>query len=238
MVKTAKRLKAASEKVDADNLYSPAEAIALVKELATAKFDETVEVAFRLGVDPKKADQMLRGTVSLPGGSGRNVKVAVFAEGPAAREATEAGAEFVGSDDLIEKIQGGWQEFDVAIATPDLMPKVGRVGKLLRGLTPNPKSGTVTTEVGKTVAEIKGGKIEYRTDKFGNVHMILGKASFAESDLLRNFTAVLEEIIRVKPASSKGKYVRAITVTSTMGLPVSVDPNVTSRDITGSRERA
>jgi large subunit ribosomal protein L1 len=238
MVKTAKRLKAASERVDPDKFHSPAEAVSLAKELATAKFDETIEVAFRLGVDPKKADQMLRGTVSLPGGSGRNVKVAVFAVGAAAREAEEAGAEFVGEDDLIERIQGGWQDFDVAIATPDLMPKVGRVGKILRGLTPNPKSGTVTTEVGKTVAEIKGGKIEYRTDKFGNVHMILGKASFAEADLLRNFAAVLDEIIRVKPSSAKGKYVKAITITSTMGLPVAVDPNVTPRDITGSRESA
>ncbi|HVL81382.1 MAG TPA: 50S ribosomal protein L1 [Actinomycetota bacterium] len=237
MVKTAKRLQPALERIDRDKLYTPAEAIDLVKDLAKAKFDETVEVAFKLGVDPKKADQMLRGTVSLPAGSGKTVRVAVFAAGPAAREAEEAGADVVGSDDLIERVQGGWFEFDAAIATPDMMPKVGKIGKILgpRQLMPNPKTGTVTPDVGKAVTEIKGGKVNYRTDKFANVHVILGKASFSREDLLRNFTAVLDEVIRAKPSAAKGKYVRGITISSTMGPGVPVDPNVTPRDIVATQ---
>lgn len=240
MVKVAKRLMAARETVDAEKVYSPAEAVELVKRNATAKFDETIEVVFNLGVDPRKADQMLRGTVSLPAGSGKTVRVAVFASGDKAREATEAGADVVGDDDLIERIAGGWFEFDAAVATPDMMPKVGRIGKALgpRGLMPNPKTGTVTTEVGRTVEEIKGGKIEYRTDKFGNVHLILGKASFSEADLTRNLAAVVEEIHRAKPSTSKGKYVRKITLSSTMGPGVPLDPNVTARSITGAESRA
>lgn len=240
MVKLAKRIKAVRENVDPDKVYGAPEAIEIIKKNATAKFDETVEVVFNLGVDPRKADQMLRGTVSLPSGSGKTVRVAVFASGDKAREAQEAGADIVGDDDLIERIAGGWFEFDAAVATPDMMPKVGRIGKALgpRGLMPNPKTGTVTTDVGKTVEEIKGGKIEYRTDKFGNVHLILGKASFTEPDLLKNLAAVVDEIHRAKPSTSKGKYVRKVTLSSTMGAGVQLDPNVSARSILGDDSNA
>lgn len=228
-----KRLKAAIEAVDRDKLYSAAEAVEFVKTNATSKFDETVEVAFKLGIDPRKSDQMVRGTVSLPSGTGKSVRVAVFAAGDKAREAQEAGADVVGEDDLVERIQGGWFDFDAAVATPDLMPKVGKIGKVLgpRGLMPNPKAGTVTTEVGKAVEEIKGGKIEYRSDKFGNVHLVLGKASFDPDALRKNFAAVLDEIYKAKPSSAKGRYVKSITVSSTMGPGVRVDPNATGRDL-------
>ena len=187
--------------------------------MATRNFDETVEAAFRLGVDPRKADQMIRGTVSLPHGTGKSVRVAVFAAGDAAREAEEAGADVVGADDLIARVEGGFLDFDIAIATPDLMGQVGKLGRTLgpRGLMPNPKTGTVTTDVGKTVAEFKAGKVEYRTDRYGNVHVPLGKASFDTDALLENYYAVLDELLRAKPASAKGRYLKAVTVSSTMG---------------------
>lgn len=238
MVKTAKRLKSATESFDPDQIYGPAEAIEIVKRNATARFDETVEIAFKLGIDPRKSDQMVRGTISLPAGTGKEMRVAVFAEGDAARAAKEAGADFVGADDLVAKVQGGWFDFDAAVASPDLMPKVGKIGKLLgpRGLMPNPKAGTVTPDVAKAVQEIKGGKVEYRSDKFGNVHLILGKASFDPPALQRNFVAALEELVKAKPPAAKGRYIRSITVSSTMGPGVRVDPNVTPRDLAASRE--
>jgi large subunit ribosomal protein L1 len=237
--KLSKRQRSAIESFDRDNPYDASEAIDLVKSNAKAKFDETIEVAFRLGVDPRKADQIVRGTVSLPAGTGRTVRVAVFASGEKAREAEEAGADVIGGDELIDRVGGGWFEFDAAVATPDMMPKVGKIGKLLgpRGLMPNPKAGTVTTEVGKAVTDIKGGKVEYRTDKFGNVHLVLGKASFDKAALMRNFAAVLDEIIRAKPSAAKGKYVQGITVASTMGPGVKIDPNVTARDLAGEATR-
>jgi large subunit ribosomal protein L1 len=223
--KTAKRLKEAEQNFERDKIYPPTEALDIVKRNAKAKFDETVEAAFKLGIDPRKADQMIRGTVSLPAGTGKETRVAVFAEGPAAVAAKEAGADFVGSDDLVERIQGGWFDFDAAVASPDMMPKVGKIGKILgpRGLMPNPKAGTVTPDVAKAVEEIKGGKVEYRSDKFGNVHLILGKASFDEEKLRKNFSAVLDEIIRAKPSSAKGRYIKGITVSSTMGPGVKID---------------
>ena len=229
----AKRMKEAEQTYDRDKLHAPAEALDIVKRNAKAKFDETIEAAFRLGIDPRKADQMVRGTVSLPAGTGKETRVAVFAEGPAATAAKEAGADVVGSDDLIERIQGGWFDFDAAVASPDMMPKVGKIGKILgpRGLMPNPKAGTVTPDVAKAVEEIKGGKVEYRTDKFGNVHAILGKASFDADALKKNFAAVLDEIVRAKPSSAKGRYIKSITLSSTMGPGVRVDPNATSRDL-------
>jgi large subunit ribosomal protein L1 len=216
-----------AKKFDTDQLFTPAEALALVKQMATAKFDETVEVAVRLGVDPRKADQMVRGTVALPSGTGKDVRVAVFAAGEAAQEARDAGADLVGADDLAAEIQAGNFNFDVAIATPDMMPLVGRLGRVLgpRGLMPNPKTGTVTQDVGRAVGEFKGGKVEYRTDRYGNVHVQLGKASFEVGALETNFRAVLDELQRAKPASAKGRYLKKISVTSTMGPGVKVDTN-------------
>jgi large subunit ribosomal protein L1 len=235
MVKLAKRVKQAFEKFDPETLYPIKDALQLVKDNATAKFDETVEVAFKLGVDPRKDDQRIRGTVTLPAGTGKETRVAVFAVGDAAKEARDAGADIVGDDELIERVGGGWFDFDAAIATPDMMPKVGKIGKLLgpRGLMPNPKSGTVTTEVGKAVSEIKGGKVEYRTDKFGNVHLGVGKASFDADALARNLAAVLDEVVRAKPSAAKGKYIQAITLSSTMGPGVKVDPAATPKDLVG-----
>jgi large subunit ribosomal protein L1 len=231
--KVGKRLKAASAKIADDKVYDATEALSLVKENATAKFDETVEVAFRLGIDPRKSDQMVRGTVSLPAGTGKETRVAVFAQGPAATEAKEAGADIVGGDELIDRVAGGWFDFDAAVATPDMMAKVGKIGKLLgpRGLMPNPKAGTVTPEVGKAVREIKGGKVEYRSDKFGNVHLVLGKASFDANALKQNFAAALDEVIKAKPSAAKGRYIKGITVSSTMGPGVRVDPNTSPRDL-------
>ena len=207
-----------TRKFDRDRLYTPAEAFDLVKSLAKRNFDETVEITFRLGIDPRKADQMIRGTVSLPHGTGKAVRVAVFATGDAAREAEEAGADVVGADDLVARVQEGFLDFDVAIATPDLMSQVGRLGRILgpRGVMPNPKTGTVTTDVGKTVAEFKAGKVEYRTDRNGNVHVPIGKVSFATPALLENYFAVVDELNRAKPAASKGKYVKGIVTSSTM----------------------
>jgi large subunit ribosomal protein L1 len=235
-----KRLSAVREAFDADQVYQPAEALDIVKRNATAKFDETIEASFKLGIDARKSDQMVRGTVSLPAGTGKARRVAVFASGDAAREATEAGADFGATDDLVERVSGGWFDFDAAVATPDMMPKVGKIGKLLgpRGLMPNPKAGTVTPDVGKAVSEIKGGKVEYRSDKFGNVHMILGKASFDPAALQQNFTAALDELIKAKPSASKGRYIKGITFSSTMGPGVRVDPNVTPRGLAGAQESA
>ena len=216
----------ATRRYDKQKLHEPAEAFELVKSMASRNFDETVEVAFKLGVDPRKADQMLRSTVSLPAGTGKDVRVAVFAAGDAANEAREAGADIVGSDDLVERVQGGFLDFDVAIATPDLMGQVGKLGRVLgpRGLMPNPKTGTVTTDVGKTVSDFKGGKVEYRTDRFGNVHVPIGKVSFPVDSLVKNYGAVLDEIQRAKPSSAKGRYFQRITLTSTMGPGVKIDP--------------
>ena len=220
-----KRYEDAAKRFDREQFYPPNEAVELAKDLSSAKFDETIELAVRLGVDPRKADQIVRGTVALPSGTGRDVRVAVFAAGEAAAEARAAGADFVGADDLAGEVEKGMLDFDVAIATPDLMPMVGRLGRVLgpRGLMPNPKTGTVTTEVGKAVGEFKGGKVEYRTDRYGNVHVPLGKASFPIEDLLTNYGAVLDELQRAKPASAKGKYLRHIAVSSTMGPGIKID---------------
>ncbi|MCT1589822.1 MULTISPECIES: 50S ribosomal protein L1 [Kocuria] len=230
MAKRSKAYRAAAEKIDGDRLYTPAEAIALVKELDGSKADSTVEVAMRLGVDPRKADQMVRGTVNLPNGTGKTARVAVFAQGDKAAAAEAAGADFVGADDLIAKVQGGWVDFDAAVATPDMMGKVGRLGKVLgpRNLMPNPKTGTVTMDVAKAVGDIKGGKIDFRVDKHSNLHFIVGKTSFEQKALAENFAAALEEVLRLKPASSKGRYVSKMTVASTWGPGIPVDPNSTS----------
>ena len=222
---SGKKYADAIKKFDRDQFYAPTEALGLVKSMASATFDETVEIALRLGVDPRKADQMVRGTVALPSGTGKDVRVAVFATGAAADEAREAGADVVGADDLAAEIEAGKFDFDLAIATPDMMPLVGRLGRVLgpRGLMPNPKTGTVTTDVGRAVGEFKGGKVEYRTDRYGNVHVQLGKVSFDDAALEANFRAVIDELQRAKPASSKGRYLRKITVSSTMGPGVHVD---------------
>jgi large subunit ribosomal protein L1 len=225
-VHKGKKYKAALERFDREHLYTSVEAVDLVKEMASASFDETVEFAVRLGVDPRKADQIVRGTLSLPSGTGRTARVVVFATGDAALEAREAGADDVGADDLVARVEGGFLDFDVAIATPDLMGQVGKLGRVLgpRGLMPNPKTGTVTTDVGKAVTEFKGGRVEYRTDKVGNVHVRVGKVSFSREQLLENVHAVIEELSRAKPAAAKGRYMRAITLSSTMGPGVHVDP--------------
>ena len=233
----AKKYEAAAAKVDKEKLYAPLEALSLVKEIAPANFDETVEAHFRLGIDTRQADQQLRGTVSLPNGSGKTVRVAVFAEGEAAKAAEEAGADIVGSDELIADIQAGNINFDATVATPDQMAKVGRLGKILgpRGLMPNPKLGTVTPDVAKAIKELKGGRVEYRADRFGICHVIIGKCSFSAEQLAENYGAVFDEIIRMKPAAAKGKYVKSITVTSSMGPGVPVDGSVT-RDYTSAAE--
>lgn len=226
MPKTKKRYEDARRAYDKEAAHAPGRAVELVKQMATARFDETVEVAVKLGIDARKADQAVRGTVSLPSGTGKDVRVAVFAQGDAAREATEAGADIVGGDDLAAQVEGGTLDFDVAIASPDMMKVVGKLGKILgpRGLMPNPKSGTVTPKVGEAVSKFKQGEVEYRNDKFGNVHLVLGKASFTPESLLDNYVAAVEEILRVKPASAKGHYIRSIVVSSTMGPGVKVDP--------------
>src|ERR1700712_401041 len=224
---SGKKYKDALKKFDRDQLFTPTEALAMVKSVASAGFDETVEFAVRLGVDPRKADQMVRGTVALPSGTGRTVRIAVFAAGEAAQAARDAGAEFVGADDLAAEVEKGMMDFDVAIATPDLMPMVGRLGRVLgpRGLMPNPKTGTVTQDVAKAVAEFKGGKVEYRTDRYGNIHVPLGRVSFSPEDLGTNFFAVVDELQRAKPSAAKGKYLRSITISSTMGPGIKVDSN-------------
>ena len=230
---TGKRYANAAKRFDRARQHTPAEAIDLVKSLSSAKFDETIDVAVRLGVDPRKADQIVRGTVALPAGTGKNVRIAVFAAGDAAQAARDAGADFVGADDLVEKITGGFLDFDLAIATPDLMGMVGRLGRQLgpRGLMPNPKTGTVTTDVAKAVTEFKGGRVEYRTDKFGNIHVPMGKASFDVDSLGTNFKAILDELQKAKPASAKGKYLRSIVVSSTMGPGISIDPGKLKEDV-------
>ncbi|MGA0879472.1 MAG: 50S ribosomal protein L1 [Ilumatobacteraceae bacterium] len=224
---SGKKYADAVKRYDRDEVFGPAEALGMVKSMASAKFDETVEVAFRLGVDPRKAEQAVRGTVALPSGTGKNLRVAVFAAGAAAEEARKAGADIVGADDLAAEVEKGVFNFDLAIATPDMMPLVGRIGRLLgpRGLMPNPKTGTVTQDVGRAVGEFKGGKVEYRTDRYGNVHVQLGKVSFTPEALEANFRAVLDEIQRAKPASAKGRYIKKITLSSTMGPGVKVDLN-------------
>ena len=229
MSKNSKAYREAAEKVDRTRLYTPLEAAKLAKETSSKKQDATVEVAIRLGVDPRKADQMVRGTVNLPHGTGKTARVAVFAVGEKAEQATAAGADIVGSDDLIEKIQGGYLDFDAVVATPDLMGKVGRLGKVLgpRGLMPNPKTGTVTMDVAKAVEEIKGGKIEFRVDKHSNLHFIIGKTSFTDSQLVQNYGAALEEVLRLKPSAAKGRYLKKATVTTTMGPGIPVDPSRT-----------
>lgn len=215
-----------ASKVDRHRLYTPAEAVELVKQTARAKFDETIEVAVRLGVDVKHADQMVRGAVVLPHGVGKEIRVAVFAKGDAAKAAAEAGADVVGDEDLVAKVEGGWMDFDVAIATPDMMPLVGRLGRVLgpRGLMPNPKSGTVTPDVASAVKEVKAGKVEFRTDRAGICHVPIGKASFTEQQLLENLEAVIDAIVKAKPAAAKGQYLRSVTISATMGPGISVNP--------------
>src|ERR1700678_2837670 len=228
-MKRSKAYRQASEAIDYERLYSPGEAVSLAKANQVTKFDPTVEVALRLGVAPRKQDQMVRGTVNLPNGTGKTARVAVFATGDRAEEARAAGADVVGSDDLLERIQGGFLDFDAVVATPDLMGKVGRLGRVLgpRGLMPNPKTGTVTPDVAKAVTDIKGGKIEFRVDRHGNLHFIIGKASFTPVALLENYAAALDEVVRLKPAAAKGRYLRKVTFTTTMGPGIPVDPNKT-----------
>src|SRR5689334_24347980 len=218
-----------AESIDQNKLYEPAEAVKLAKDASPTKFDATVEVAMRLGVDPRKADQMVRGTVNLPHGTGKTARVIVFAQGAKAEEAVAAGADEVGTDELVARIQGGWLDFDAAIATPDQMAKIGRIARILgpRGLMPNPKTGTVTMDVTKAVNDIKGGKIEFRVDKHSNLHLIIGKASFTDEQLVENYGAALEEVLRAKPAAAKGRYIKKIAFSTTMGPGVQVDPNRT-----------
>ena len=226
MPKHGKKYEEASKLVDKAALYEVSEAIELVKKTATAKFDETVEVAFKLGVDPRQSDQMIRGAVVLPNGTGKTQTVLVFAKGEKAKEAEAAGADFVGADDIVAKIQGGWFDFDVAIATPDMMGVVGKIGRLLgpKGLMPNPKTGTVTMDVTKAINDVKAGKIEYRVDKTGIIHAPIGKASFEQEKLEENFKTLCDVLIKAKPASSKGQYIRSVTVSSTMGPGVIINP--------------
>jgi large subunit ribosomal protein L1 len=238
-MKRSKAYRAGEDQIDRSRLYSPAEAVALARKTSTTKFDPTVEVALRLGVDPRKADQMVRGTVNLPNGTGKTARVLVFATGDRAEAARAAGADYVGSDDLIERIQGGFLDFDAVVATPDLMGKVGRLGRVLgpRGLMPNPKTGTVTPDVGKAVTEIKGGKIEFRVDRHANLHFIIGKASFPDSALVENYAAAIDEILRLKPSAAKGRYLRKVALTTTMGPSIPVDPAKT-RGLTEELESA
>ena len=232
-MKHSKGYRQAAELVEAGRVYSPLEAANLAKTTSPTKFDGTVEVALRLGVDPRKADQMVRGTVNLPHGTGKTARVLVFATGDKAAAAEAAGADYVGSDDLLAKIQGGWLDFDAVVATPDLMGKVGRLGRVLgpRGLMPNPKTGTVTVDVAKAVTEIKGGKIEFRVDRHANLHFIIGKASFTSDQLSENYFAALDEILRLKPSASKGRYLRKITLSTTMGPGIPVDTSRTRAEV-------
>ena len=225
-MKHSKRYNSAAELRDAQQLYSPEEAIAILKKFPAGKFDEAVDVAMRLGVDPRKADQMVRGTVNLPHGTGKTARVLVFAQGPKAKEALDAGADEVGSDELIEKVQGGYLDFDSVVATPDMMGKLGKLGRVLgpRGLMPNPKTGTVTMDVAKAVTDIKGGKIEFRVDRHANLQFLIGKASFTEEQLLDNYRSVMEEVSRLKPSTAKGRYVRKIAMSTTMSPSIQLDP--------------
>jgi large subunit ribosomal protein L1 len=228
-MKRSKAYRAAAERIDSDALYSPLQAVRLAKETSTTKYDSTVEVAFGLGVDPRKADQMVRGTVNLPHGTGKTASVLVFATGERAEEARAAGADIVGSDELIAEVEKGRLDFDAVVSTPDLMGKVGRLGRVLgpRGLMPNPKTGTVTNDVAKAVTDIKGGKIEFRVDRNANLHFIIGKASFSETQLVENYAVALDEVLRLKPSASKGRYVKKATFSTTMGPAIPVDPNRT-----------
>jgi large subunit ribosomal protein L1 len=238
MTKRSKSYEAAAKLIDRDKLYSPAEAVKLARQTTTTKrFDSTVEVAMRLGVDPRKADQMVRGTVSLPHGTGKTARVAVFATGEKAEEARAAGADIVGGDELIEQVNGGMLDFDAAVATPDMMGKVGRLGRVLgpRGLMPNPKTGTVTNDVGKAVEDIKGGKIEYRVDRQANLHFVIGKTSFTEEQLLDNYAAALDEVLRAKPSAAKGRYLKKVAISTTMGPGILVDPAKT-RNLAGDSD--
>ncbi|MEP6665903.1 MAG: 50S ribosomal protein L1 [Nocardioidaceae bacterium] len=225
----SKAYRAAADTIDRDTLYAPLEAIKIARAARPTKFDSTIDVAMRLGVDPRKADQMVRGTVNLPHGTGKTARVLVFANAGKADEARAAGADIVGGDELIDKVSGGWLDFDAVVATPDMMGKVGRLGRVLgpRGLMPNPKTGTVTPDVVKAVNDIKGGKIEFRVDRHANLHFIIGKASFSTEQLVENYAAALDEVLRLKPASSKGRYLRKVTVSASMGPGVPVDPNRT-----------
>nr|WP_221442997.1 50S ribosomal protein L1 [Nocardiopsis algeriensis] len=224
-VKRSKNHRKASELVDREKLYSPSEAVKLAKETSTVKFDATVEVALRLGVDPRKADQMVRGTVNLPNGTGKTARVLVFATGERAEQAKAAGADLIGDDEMIEKVSKGFTDFDAVVATPDLMGKVGRLGRVLgpRGLMPNPKTGTVTPDVAKAVTDIKGGKIEFRVDRHGNLHFIIGKASFSEEKLLENYQAAIDEVLRLKPSAAKGRYIKKAVITTSMGPSIPLD---------------
>jgi large subunit ribosomal protein L1 len=228
-MKRSKAYTAAAAKVDHDKLYAPLDAVRLARETSTTKNPGTVEVALSLGVDPRKADQMVRGTVNLPHGTGKTARVLVFATGDRAEEARAAGADVVGADELIDRVAGGFLDFDSAVATPDLMGKVGRLGRVLgpRGLMPNPKTGTVTNDVGKAVADIKGGKIEFRVDRQANLHFIIGKTSFSDEQLVENYAAAIDEVLRLKPSAAKGRYVKKATITTTMGPGIPVDPNRT-----------
>lgn len=230
-MKRSKAYRQAMELIDPDQLYAPQAAMAIAKQSAKTKFDPAIEVSMRLGVDPRKADQMVRGTVNLPHGTGKTARVIVFAAGEKAEEARAAGADEVGSDELIERVAAGWTDFDAAVSTPDLMGKVGRLGKVLgpRGLMPNPKTGTVTMDVAKAVDDIKGGKIEFRVDKNSNLHFPVGRASFSEDQLTDNYLAALDEILRAKPSAAKGRYVKKVTISTTMGPGIPVDPQATSR---------
>jgi large subunit ribosomal protein L1 len=231
----SKAYRAAAAKIDHDKLYAPLDGVKLAKETSITKFDPTIDVAMRLGVDPRKADQMVRGTVNLPHGTGKTARVLVFANAEKAEEARAAGADVVGGDELIDKVNGGWLDFDAVVATPDMMGKVGRLGRVLgpRGLMPNPKTGTVTPDVAKAVTDIKGGKIEFRVDRHANLHFIIGKASFSSEQLVENYAAALEEVLRLKPSSSKGRYLKKVTLSTTMGPGIEVDPNRT-RNVTVS----
>ncbi len=240
MAKRGKRYAEALKAVDRDRLYSPPEAMKILKSIPSPKFDETVELNVRLGVDPRKADQMVRGALALPKGTGKEMRVAVFAKGEKAIEAREAGADVVGDEDLAARITGGWLEFDAVVATPDMMPTVGKLGRTLgpRGLMPNPKSGTVTNDVARAVRDIKGGRVEYRTDRHGNLHLVIGKKSFSDEDLIENYAAVLDEVVRAKPAAAKGRYLKSITLSTTMGPGIRIDPQrfkETAAEVDGAR---
>ncbi|HWC14293.1 MAG TPA: 50S ribosomal protein L1 [Actinomycetota bacterium] len=239
MAGKGKRLAEALTKVDRDHLYSPREAVKVLKEVPSAKFDETVELSIRLGVDPRKPDQQVRGALSLPRGTGKTMRVAVFAKGEKAKQAEEAGADVVGDEDLAARIEGGWLDFDALVAAPDMMPVVGKLGRVLgpRGLMPNPKSGTVTDDVAKAVRDIKGGQVEYRTDKHGNLHIIMGKKSFDPEALIDNYAAIVDEIYRVKPAAAKGRYLKSVTMATTMGPGIRIDPQK-SKDLAEEMEAA
>jgi large subunit ribosomal protein L1 len=222
-----KKYSDATRRYDREHLHGPTEAVELVKSLASAKFDESIDVSLTLGVDPRKADQIVRGTVALPSGTGKTVRVAVFATGDAATAATEAGADIVGGEELVAEVEGGMLDFDLAIATPEMMPQVGKLGRVLgpRGLMPNPKTGTVTADTGKAVGEFKGGTVEYRTDRYGNVHVSIGKASFGPEDIKANLGMLIDELNRVRPSSTKGRYIKKLSLSTTMGPGVKIDPN-------------